>query len=108
MNFWEWVKYIDWKVESVFGLTEADRVSAASHAESLYAVTHPTNAQDRAINDAINSYKIKHTGILGVLDNIGDQITFIVKNLPLFIVLIVLIVLFIYVLPLFIKNKSNA
>lgn len=104
MNFWEWVKYIDWKIEAQLGLTEAARISAASHAESLYAVTHPTNAQDKAINDTINSYKIKHTGILGVLDNIGSQITFIVKNLP---VIIVLVLLVIYVLPLFLRNKAN-
>lgn len=105
MNFWEWVKYIDWKIESKLGLTPSARQSAESHAQSLWDVTHATGGMDKQINDTVNAFKIKHTGILGVLDTFGKNLVNVIKNLPYIVLAVALLILFVYLMPYLKKDK---
>lgn len=99
MNFWEWLQYTAWDISGRLGDKDA-----ASHAQALWDVTHATSGMDKQINDAINAYKIKHTGILGVLDTFGTNFVNVFKNLPWIVVGIGVIIVLVMVFP-YIKKK---
>lgn len=101
MNFWEWAQYTIWDIKGRLGDTDA-----ASHADSLWTVTHATSGTDKQINDVINAEKIKHTGILGVLDTFGTNLVNVIKNLPFILLAFGLIIALIYLWPLLNRKKS--
>ena len=100
MNFWESLQYASWKIQAFFGNKDA-----GIHADSLKTVTSATSGMDKQINDTINAYKIKHTGILGDLQTFGNNLVNAIKALPWIIVAVGAVLLFIYLYPLAKRSK---
>lgn len=95
MSFGEWLQRSIWKVQAFFGDKDA-----AIHVESLDAVNSQKTEVDRIIYQTVEQEKIKHTGLLGVMDAVGDTVRgftkgvtnilgFSLKNIQWIILLIV-------------------
>ena len=117
MNFWEWTKYIGWKVDSIFDPDHQKRIDAASHADSLWQVTHPTNDVDTWINDTVNAGDVHFTGFVGVLDDVGrgvkglfksvwTTLNSLIKELPILLPLAMVLLVLYLIMPLIRKGEK--
>ena len=109
LSFWEKAQYGWWMtMYEVTGNTDY-----LSHAQALVAVDSQATAEDTAIYETVESEKIVHTGILGVLDDTGDAIgTFwknflnVFKNLPVIVIAVAVVILFIFLYPYLRKGNQ--
>ena len=74
-NLGEWLQLAAWDIKALFGDEDAK-----SHAEALREVNAQATPVDRLIYTAVESEEIAHTGVLGVLDSVGDTIRTAASN----------------------------
>ena len=106
MGFWERVQWGIWKVQAFFGNEDA-----AIHADSLEQVVLANTPIDREINTIVDSEVVEgprvpiFSDMKDALENTFKGISGLTKNLPLYILLII-VFLGVYVLLMGRKGKA--